>query len=485
MVSFTEIQQLTRTPGVLVEIDSSRAVQGPVVQNFRGLMLGQKRSAGSATVMQLVDVTSAKQAEALFGAGSQLARMCAAWFLNNPVTQLTVMPLTEPGGATASGQLAFTVSSPAAGTLSLYVVGTRVQVPVATSTTQNGLATATAAAINAITSLPVTASAASNVVTVTAKQAGTCGNAIDIRLNYNSGEATPAGVTCAITNMANGTTDVSLAPVWALLKDAKYNVIVVPCTDATNLSSVEAELDDRWHASRALGGVAVTAARLNHAGLAALGNGRNSKYTSILDAWNEPLPPEEKAAAYGAVLAYYAPQGLTRPFQTLPLKGILPAAQVDQFTRAERDLLLRDGISTTKVVAGVVQIERAIATYQVNAAGADDTSYLDLTTAFTNDYARESWINRMSTRFARVAIADDGTRVAAGVQVVTPGVIKGECIALYREWEDLGIVEDAKSFAATLIVVRNASDPTRVDVEMQPNFTNPLVLIAGKFQFRL
>jgi hypothetical protein len=47
----------------------------------------------------------------------------------------------------------------------------------------------------------------------------------------------------------------------------------------------------------------------------------------------------EFAAAVAAVAAYYAQIDPARPFQTLPLVGVLPPAQADQFTLAERNLI--------------------------------------------------------------------------------------------------------------------------------------------------
>jgi phage tail sheath gpL-like len=51
------------------------------------------------------------------------------------------------------------------------------------------------AAINANLDLPVTSGVAANVVTVTHRHKGSCGNDFDMRVNYQDGEKTPAGVT--------------------------------------------------------------------------------------------------------------------------------------------------------------------------------------------------------------------------------------------------------------------------------------------------
>jgi phage tail sheath gpL-like len=75
------------------------------------------------------------------------------------------------------------------------------------------------------------------------------------------------------------------------------------------------------------------------------------------------------AAVLAAVCEFSGAIDPARPFQTLALPGVLPPAQADRFTRQERDLLLRDGISTFTVdQGGNVLIERVVTTYQTNAS---------------------------------------------------------------------------------------------------------------------
>lgn len=105
----------------------------------------------------------------------------------------------------------------------------------------------------------------------------------------------------------------------------------------------------------------------------------------------------------------------------------------------ERNLLLHDGISTLTVDdGGAVLIERLITTYETNAYGIDDISYLDVNTLKTLAYLRYSVRARISMRFPRHKLASDGTGVGAGQAVVTPKVIRAELIALFRDWETAG-----------------------------------------------
>lgn len=491
MVTFNQIPPQIRTPGTYIEFDSSRATQGSALQNYRAILIGQKRSVGSQAVLEPARVTSAKQAELLFGPGSQLWEMAQAWFASNAFTELWAMAVAEPSGTPATGTPAtgtvtITVSTPLAGTINVYIGGRRVQVAVTTTSTQNALAAALAAAIQADVTLPVGASATANAVTLTHKQIGVVGNDLDLRLNYAQGEATASGVTVAIDNMQGGAGDVDLSVAWPVLKDTQFHVLVCPVRDTVGLASIETELADRWGPLRMIEGLAVTATPGNLAAATSLGNGRNSPHVSMVSAYRFPQAPHQVAASYAANIARYGNQDPARPFQTLELAGILPPKSSDAFTQIERNQLLFDGISTLRSdVGGVVRIDRAITMYQVNAVGADDSAYLDVTTVLTLSYLRYALRTRLLERYPRHKIADDGTRPLEGQAVVTPSVIRAEVLALAREWEELGLVENLNELAEQIVVVRNTQDPTRVDIVMPPDLVNPLLVIAGQIQFQL
>ena len=63
--------------------------------------------------------------------------------------------------------------------------------------------------------------------------------------------------------------------------------------------------------------------------------------------------------------------------------------------------------------------------------------------------------------------------------------MKAEAIAKFREWEDLGLVENIDDFKANLIAERNVSDPIRLDMLLPPDLVNQLRIVANKIQFRL
>lgn len=486
-ISFNRIPSTIRVPGVLAEFSSERAVRGVQLKPYRALLIGQKLSAGSVAELTPTVLSSVAQATAYFGAGSQLAGMAEAWFANNAFTQLYAIAFNDPsGGAAAEGELAITGPASAPGSLYLLIAGRRVVVNVASAATATTIAAAVAAAINARTDLPVTATADTGTVTVVCRHDGTLGNSIDLRLNYYSGEELPAGVGVTITAMADGAGVVDLDDVWPVLGEEQFDVIAAPYLDAPNLTSIETELADRWEPPRMIEGIAFSATPAAHAAALTLGDSRNSRHLSIMSAFGSPTPFWEWAAAVAAVTAFYANIDPARPLQTLPLAWLKPAKIADRFSLSERNQLLYDGISTHVVAAGdVIRLERVITTYQENQFGAPDPSYLDVETPLTLGFLRYALRQRFMLRFPRHKLGDDDARFGPGQAVVTPQVARGEIIAWAGEMEALGLVEGIDAFTDALIVERNPTDPNRLDIDLPPDLVNQARLFAAKISFLL
>lgn len=489
-ISFNQIPATIRTPGVYVEFDNSKANKGLVLDATRALMFGQKLAAGTAAAGVPVRVTTADRAVGLFGRGSMLAAMAAAYRTANADTDLWVVPLDDnAAGVAATGAVTFGGPATAAGTLNLYLGGTRVQVAVANAATAATIATNVAAAVNAMADLTVTAAVDgtdTTKVNLTARHKGEAWNGFDIRVNYYQGEALPAGVTATVTAFAGGTGSPSLTGALAALGDVQYHHVVLPYVDGATLAAVVAEFTDRWSALRQIEGQVWAAASGTHAALTTLGNGQNSEVLSVLGLYKVPTPAFVAAAVYGAAVAFNLDIDPARPLQTLWLRGVLAPAEADRFTRAERNLLLYDGISTFTVTPdGRCLIERAVTAYQVNAFGLPDPSYLDVETPATLAVLRRTLRARLSQKYPRHKLADDGTNFAPGQAIVTPSIIRAELLALARQWEAMGWVENLTEFKAQMLVERDPNDPTRINAVIPPDLINQLRVFAGKIEFRV
>ncbi|MCY4753258.1 phage tail sheath subtilisin-like domain-containing protein [Pelomonas aquatica] len=484
-ISFNSIPINIRTPGQYIEFDNSRALQGLPAMRHKILVIGQRLGTGGVAAGVPTRILSAAQAEAAFGRGAMLTAMLAALKAANSYTECWAVALDDNGaGAAATGTVTISGAPTEAGTLNTYIGGQLVQVGVASGATAASLATALAAAVNADTTLPVTAAAVGTVVSLSARHKGEVPNGIDIRVNFYSGERTPKGLATAVTGMTGGTANPDVQAAITAIGDEQFNTIVTPFTDAANLGKVEALLALRWGPLVQKEGQAFTAVAGTLAASTTLGATRNSPHLTIMGAGKSPTPTYVWAAVAAAVDAYEPDPA--RPRQTLPLPGLMPPATGDRWTRDERNLALFDGIATTVVDAGgLVLIERLITTYQTNAYGVDDASYLDIETMRTLAYLRLTVRARIATKFPRHKLAADGTQFGPGQAIVTPNIIRAELVALFMDWMDAGLAEGLEQFKRDLLVQRSATDPNRVDAVIPPDVINQFRVFAAQVQFRL
>ncbi|MEM8111261.1 phage tail sheath C-terminal domain-containing protein, partial [Morganella morganii subsp. sibonii] len=175
-----------------------------------------------------------------------------------------------------------------------------------------------------------------------------------------------------------------------------------------------------------------------------------------------------------------------RPLQTLVISGVLPPDDTNILELTERNNLLHSGISTFTVDDdGTVRVENIITTYQKNAYGDNDDSYLQVETLYLLMFVSRYLRTQVTSKFGRMKLADDGTRFAPGSAIVTPNIIRAELIAQYGFLEFNGHVQDAKGFAKGLKVERNSQNPNRVDVLWTGTLINQLRVFALLNQFRL
>jgi len=485
-ISFAQIPSTIRTPFIFVEYDPSNAQQGPILQPYTALHIGNRLSTGTVAELTPKLVTSADQAAQFWGSGSMLHLMAVAWFANNRTVKLWQIAQDDGAGAKATSDLTVTGTATADGTVYLYVNGTRIQVAVTNGDDANTVAAAIDAAVTAEVGLPVTSSVTTNVVTLTSVHAGETANEHDARFNYAEGEEFPDGVTITAAAFASGTGSPDITAVWPVIETEQYHVIAVGNRDTTTLADVKAEMAARADALRMQEGVAFFGARQTHAEAVNEGLAQNSGFDSILSIDESLEASYQIAAAYCGQVAAAAQSDPARPFKTLSLNGINPPTLAKRFTRAERQTLLESGAATWYVdPGGVVRIERAISTFTLNALGVADTAYLQLNTAFTLSYLRFAVRARFSSRYPRHKLGDDGKRYGAGQAIVTPARARAEFVGLFLEWEELGLVENLEQFKRDLIVERNPSDPNRLDAVLPTDLVNQLEVMAVKLQFLL
>lgn len=504
-IQFNNIPDSIRTPGVYVEIDNSRALKGLYANPHKALIIGAMLT-GTKSETTLVPITKASLAEGYFGAGAEITRMIESFKDNNPNTELYAIAM---GCGTAenywsinpSGAFAVASECNGPGTYYLMINGVNVSTTLTSGWSKTDVCSAIKDEVSAITSLPVTASVAgagaakTSHLILSAKNSGVNGNYIVVRDNYYDWISYPSAFSTtavSITNNSTGAGSFTLSGAWAIIDNEQFHYIIQPSVEATDLTSIEDELEDRWGPLEDLPGIGIAAmggTQSTQSVCTTKGNSRNSPYNVITGMYNSPTDPAEIAAALGAVAAKYLNNDPARPLHYLRLKGVLPPKVDDRFTRTERDILLYDGIATlvTDSTGGKVLIERLITTYQKNAAGVVDYSYLDANTLATLSEIRYQFKTRMVNNYIvpRYKLADDGTTVYPGSYIVTPTIVKASIIALFAELENKGLIENLDDFKENLVVERDESDVNRCNVLLPGDLVNQFRILAAKLQFIL
>ena len=484
-VSFNEVPDSIRVPGIYIEIDPSHAVSGSPNMERRLLLIGQRLATGNVPAGTPVRLLSqaGDQAAAAFGRGSMLHGMAKAARKASAYVDLWAIALDDnAGGAQAACTVTLTGAPTANGVIALYIGGEAVNISVVAGDTVAALATRLAAAITANADLPVTASAAAGVVTLTLRWKGETGNDLDVRLGYY-GEQLPAGLTAVVSAVAGGTLNPVLTSTLDAIGGQQYYSIVCPYIDSVSLVALEAEMVERFGPMERLSGHVFNAKKGNHAALSTWGSGRNGPHFSTFPLYDMPMSSWVAAAIWGTVIEFYGAQDPARPFRGLPLPGMLPPPEKSRFTRLERNLLLFDGISTFTVdQGGQVLIETVITNYQTNSFGLPDIALLRLETKWTVDLMRYRWNVAVARDYPRHKLGDQSL---PGQAIATETTVRATLVAEAESLARDGLLEDLAGFKRDLIVKRSTANPNRMNAVLTPNLVNQFDIFAASVQYRL
>lgn len=484
-VSFAEIGSNILVPGVYAEFDPSRASSGLAAQPHVGLVVGQI-TAGSVG-LQLVESSDGAE----FGADSQLAAQIKAFRASDNKTELWAYAFADPAGA-ITGDVDFTGTATESGEIALYIAGRRISVLVASGDAALDVsATATAAVADYVATkvdLPVTGAqdVPNTGVDLTAVHTGNPGLQVVMGVNLAPGEKLPAGITVNITQMNGSGTEVDYDTLVTALGDQQFNSVGLGASTKVEVDKLITEFEDRWGPDRPIDGQLFAAVGGTQGSLTTYGNLMNSQvFTGIGHEVSALMRPSyEIAAAVAGESAKQVQIDPARPYTDLPLSGFRGAHTSAQFTSAQRQIILSDGMSTlTADRTGQLKIERLVTTYQLNSGGQPDTAYQDLSTVTNLSNLRFTLRAYISTKYPRHKLMDDGNVVPAGQAIVTPSTIRASIIELSNLWYDRGQVENLEQFAEDLIVERNGGDPNRVDAVLVPDLINAFLVSANKISF--
>ena len=213
----------------------------------RVLFVGQMTSAGTATAGELYTDVDEPTAKTLFGPSSQLYNGIEFFKTINTDVPVDVIPLDDPAGVAADGKITFTATSATeAGSLIVTLGETRngqFEVHVEIGDDGDAISLKTVNLVQAGTKCLMSAAVDginANETNVTSENVGTIGNNLTISVT-----GTVAGVTYAVTGMANGTLVPTLTNVFDVIGETRYQTIVWPAEYGT--TEVKALLDARFN----------------------------------------------------------------------------------------------------------------------------------------------------------------------------------------------------------------------------------------------
>ncbi|NIX75387.1 phage tail sheath subtilisin-like domain-containing protein [Microvirga terricola] len=489
--TFNEIPYDWLKPGTLVEVRPNYGRMGLVPFPVRALLIVQKLEIGTAQAKKLYRITRDEEGTALCGAGSIGDQMVRSFRKTNRTNDLSILALDDAAvGAAAAGKFVF--SGNGDGPVSLYIGKTRVRVGGTIATAPGARAAAAVAAINADTSLPVTAlqgsGAATNEVLLTAKHKGECGNAISLRVARRVDETVPSGLQVTVTAMAGGAGNPDIVGALDAIVGQWFTDIAIAWDDSNNLLAFQEELKKRYMAMGKLDAHGYFGTRGTFGQLTTKGGVTNCpNLTAAPGANRSASAPWEWAAALAGIGTFHLTNDPARQLRSLVLPGIDAPDPGDRFTDTEQDLLLRAGISTFNVLDdGTVTLDRVVTTYKQSSLGILDRAWLDIMVPKTLTRIRYDWASYVSLLYPRHKLADDDSPAAhASDAVVTPRRMHGTWASRCKLYERQGWIEDATRTVSESRFYRSENDRNRMESNQQIQIIGNLMVLAAALEFQV
>lgn len=463
---------------------------GSFEDETRILMVGFGLSGGSLAEGQISICNTRTDARVLAGAGSMLESMFIGARRNAPSQEIWIGRIADTGTAEVR---TITIGTPpvAGGQGILQIAGEQISVELSTSMTDAALATALAAAINTYynqltgLSLPFTASAATNVVTLTARHKGVYAGGLDIFVPTLDVTNAFAGLFTFATTTA-GVGVPSLTNILAALGDDPFEIIICPFGDDTNLDLLDTFLgtvSGRWSYSQQLYGGAFYPATDTSTNLVNQALERDTWHLTMIPRFSAGGFAEPDYMWVASMVARIAPWlgggangDVSRNQTGLVVEGLTaPRDRAYWMDYATRDAMLKNGVSTWAINRnGDVTIDKIITQVQTQ-NGAPDTTFRDIQRVYQLTYALKKFRADLAAEHSNKAIADSNPRNLDAI--VTTKDIKATLYHSYREMA--GVLENAETALLNMVVTRDSDNANRVNAQLPLDFINALDIFAG------
>lgn len=462
----TGISPTLRKPQTFHNFAYSQGGRSLVPLPTRALIIGTAKG-GTSVANTIYQINDPVETDALFGIGSQAALMCRKAFETEALLgqgpQLFGAGLAEPGAGTARvGTFTITGPATAAGNLVIRIAGRTFTIGVAIGDTATTIASAISSAINAAKQfLPVTASSAVGVVTVTNVQKGLGGN--DVVFEAVS---QPAGVTnvFAQTVAGAGISDPTTALANALGPD--YDAIAIENHLSADIALALAHVTAAWAAGERKWRWVVFGEPGSIGTGTTLAAAANDRAIAVLNANGcLSLPCEMAAAGAVALLKPDRPNGNWDGMR-LPL---YPPYDANDMTNTQVESALAAGLTPLKPVIdlqtrvttqGVMQIVKFVTT-ATTLAGQPFEALRDIAVPRTGAFLARQIDAAFASRF--------------GAQANPSGVLlTDDTIAQIRDMvanimyasQDRGYITNVDTDLQQLVVEKDLTAPGRVNVDV-------------------
>lgn len=490
-ISFNQVAgDAWNVPGSYIEFDNSLANTAALA--LKTLIIAPRLSSGLQAANEIQRITSPEQGQENLGVGSAGALMVAAALKASQVIDLHVLAVDDAvAGTAATASLTVNGAANAAGVFNVLLGDQRAQVLIASAQADTAIASAIATAVNAKVDWPITAQvngSNANQVDFTFKQKGEIGNSAEIVVQWVGDYPTsPTFTNDGVAAFSGGAGNPDLAPVLANLGDEWFQVLINPYEDSANMDTLDTELESRFDAMTQLGGISFTGFRGTLGEATTYAASRNS-FTSCIIGCNESQSlPYVAAATIGAIASEELERDPARPLQTIEIGGFTPAPRNKRWSAQERNILLREGISTYTVGDdGRARIESLVTAYTQNASGFDDNSYKYINVIMTLQRIRWEQRKMIASKFPRHKLAEDADldKFGTGQAIMTPKRFAAEMFVLYGYFVEQGWAQDIANYKATFHAEINSSNKSRLDYMDQATLVGGLRIVAGKAQFK-
>ena len=229
----------------------------------------------------------------------------------------------------------------------------------------------------------------------------------------------------------------------ALAKLPEVQFTQIAASSCEDLTAVNEMLEKRWNPTLQIDGHLFLAESGSVAELTEKYKEINNlTHISLMAKGDSESPSFLWAASLAAVNAAYAQKPFL-PYHSLLLAGVKPPKTM--FSLAQRNILLKSGISTHFVEGKTVKIDRLVSMYS------KDSSYRDLNKKQILSYLRYDFVKFLKSMYPRHALSQDESQ--ADGDVATPKSARDLAIARHLRWKKEKYVQDPDAEFKNLVRV--------------------------------